>query len=638
MSKHIFWETEPRVEEAQTAAWTIPAIVRERMRRNADETVYAVPEGEGYRPVSWRAFGTAIAEIGAGLDALGFQRGERAGIMGEPTLEWVACDFATLVPGGITVGIYHISSWQEVAHIFGDARPAVFFGQKRAHIECALRAARPLGPVRLFVQMEGSIEGLAPPDADARILTLAELRRLGAAALAADPARFDAMVDGGAGADVARIIYTSGTTGRPKGAMYTHKAWLLVGEQWVLRFPPIRQRPHAHVAFLSTAHVASAMVTEIVPLVSKLQPHFAPEKTDLLEVFRRVRPEVLGMTPRFYQKIAVQLAMAQQEGPVLRRLALRAAMGVGRRVVDAHWRGAAAPAWRVAFLSLMRRTLFRRLRATVGLDRVARAQTGSAVMPTEVAAMWAVWGLDIREAYGLSEAACAVCYQQTPFPKPGTIGRLMQPQPDSDLKLAEDGEILFKSPMVFSGYWEQPEATEKALKDGWFHTGDIAERTPEGDLRLVGRKNDAISTAGGKTVNPAEIENEMKLSPFISEAVVFGEGEKYLTALIELERDSTAAWAREHGLSASAYAELAAAPEVEKLIAAEVANANDRFGSVLQVKAFRIIPQPLDGVADALTSAKKVKRRVVRAAFHDLVESMYDRSEDKILAAPAGRR
>ncbi|MEP9350900.1 AMP-binding protein [Xanthobacter sp. KR7-225] len=638
MAKHIFWEAEPRVVEAQTADWTIPAIVRERMVRDAGAAIYFVPEGEGFRPVSWRAFGTAIAEIGAGLGALGFGRGERAAVMGEPTLEWVECDFGALVPGGTTVGIYQISSWQEVAHVIAEARPMVFFGQKRAHLDCGLRAAKPLGPVRLFVQMEGEVDGLVAPDAEARIITLAELRRIGAAALAAEPALFDAMVDRGQGSDVARIIFTSGTTGRPKGVMYTHKAWLLVGEQWVMRFPPIRQRPHVHVAFLSTAHVSSAMVTEIVPLVSKLQPHFAPEKAELVEVFRRARPEVIGMTPRFYQKIAVQLALKQQEGSTLDRLAHRLAMGIGRRVVDEYWRGVPSARWRVLLLDLARRTLFRRLRATVGLDRVKRAQTGSAMMPVDVAALWAIWGMDIREAYGLSEAACAVCYQQRPFPKPGTIGRLMDNQPDSDLRLAEDGEILFKSPMVFSGYWEQPEATAKALKDGWFHTGDIAERTPDGDLRLVGRKNDAISTAGGKTINPAEIENAMKLSPFISEAVVFGQGEKYLVALIEIERDRAARWARDEGLSASTYAELVAAPQVEQLIAAEVANANARFGRVLQVKQFRIIPQPLDSVADALTSAKKVKRRVVRETFHDLVESMYDRKEEAILAAPAGRR
>lgn len=637
MPKHIFWEAAPRVEKAQTEGWTIPAIVRERMGREPETPVYAVPDGTGFRPVSWKTFGTAIAEVAAGLNALGFARGDRAAVMGEPSIDWVIADFGSLGAGALTVGVYQTSSWQEVAHIVEDARPSVFFGQKREHVERALRATKPLSPLSLYVLMEGSAEGLQTVNPNSRILTLDELRRTGAAALAADPSLFDRLVDEGASTDLARIIYTSGTTGRPKGVIYTHQAWLLVGEQWVLRYPPVRERRHVAVAFLSTAHVASAMVTQIVPLVSKLQPHFAPEKTELVEVFRRVRPEILAMTPRFFQKIAVQLAVTQQQGSLIHRTAHRAAMRVGRRVVEEHWRGEQSVAAQKAFLDLMRRTLFRRLLASVGLDRVARAQTGSAVMPTEVASLWAVWGVDIREAYGLSEAACAVCYQQNPFPKPGTIGKLMTPQPDSELQLAEDGEILFRSPMLFCGYWEQPEATAKALRDGWFYTGDIAERLASGDLRLVGRKNEAISTAGGKTINPAEIENEMKVSPFISEAVVLGQGEKYLTALIELELATTAEWAREQGLAAESYAELAAAREVEELIGKEVERVNALFGRALQVKKFRITPQPLDSVEDALTAAKKVKRRVVREAFHPIIEDMYDRAEEAILAAH-GRR
>jgi long-chain acyl-CoA synthetase len=207
------------------------------------------------------------------------------------------------------------------------------------------------------------------------------------------------------------------------------------------------------------------------------------------------------------------------------------------------------------------------------------------------------------------------------------------PQPGTELELASDGEILFKSPMVFAGYWNAPEATAKALQQGWFYTGDIAERLPDGNLRLIGRKNDAISTAGGKTINPAEIENELKLSPYISEAIVFGHGEKYLTALIEFELASVAAWAKEKGLSAETYSDLAERPEVAALIDEQVNLANKNLGRALQIKKSRIVPLPLDNVKDALTSAKKVKRRVIREQFHDLIESMYDRSEDRILAA-----
>jgi long-chain acyl-CoA synthetase len=387
------------------------------------------------------------------------------------------------------------------------------------------------------------------------------------------------------------------------------------------------------VSFLSIAHVAAAMQAEIAPLVSRLVPHFAPPKTELIDVFRGVRPNVLGMTPRFFQKIAVKLAVAQESGSALSRALHRYGMRIGRRIVHKRWEGKPVSLHERIVLKFLQRTIFRRLLATVGFDRVRRAQTGSAMMPVEVAALWAVWGVDIREAYGLSEAACAVAYQLEEFPRSGTIGKLIPGQVDTELELASDGEILFKSPMVFSGYWNAPEATAKALREGWFHTGDIAERMPDGNLRLIGRKNDAISTAGGKTINPAEIENELKLSPYISEAVVFGHGEKYLAALVELEFASVLAWAKERGQVAACYSDLADLAEVAELIEREVQAANGKLGRALQIKKFRILPMPLDQVEGALTSAKKIKRRVVQEQFHELLELMYDRSENRILAA-----
>ena len=631
----LFWESKiPRVELSQVAGWTIPAIIRERARREAAHSIYAVPEQGGYRRIAWSDFATMVFEVAAGLRHLGFRHGDRAAVMGDPALEWVVSDFGSLAAGGVCVGIYQTSSVAEVAHILDDSAPRAFFGQTRSHLESGLQANRSVdaAPVTIFVLLEGELDQLDPAPAGVHVVTLAELRRLGAMCLAGEPDLIDRLVGAGSSTDLARIIYTSGTTGRPKGVMYSHQAWLLVGEQWVLRFPPIREREHVTVAFLSTAHVASAMVSEIVPLVSRLVPHFAPPKADLTEVFRQVRPEVQGMTPRFFQKIAVQLAVQLEEAKGLSRVINRMAMRVGRRVVQGQWEGREPSMRDRLLLDLSRRTVFRNLLASVGLERVRRAQTGSAMMPVEVATMWAVWGIDIREAYGLSEAACAVTYQQESFPRPGTIGKLMQPQPGTLLELAADGEILFKSPMLFSGYWNAPEATQKVLRDGWFHTGDIGERLPDGNLRLVGRKNDAISTAGGKTINPAEIENQLKLSPFISEAIVFGHAEKYLTALVELELASVQALARERGYDRISYADLAARSEIVDLIEAEIQTANRNLGRALQIKKFRILPVPLDQVSDALTSAKKVKRRVVREKFHDLIESMYDRSEDRILA------
>jgi len=633
--RDLFWESGPAVEAAQVAGWTIPEIVLRRMQREPGRVVYAVPEGTGYRRVSWGDFGQMVAEAAAGFASLGIADGDRVAIMGDACLDWVVSDYGVIAARAITVGIYQTSSVHEVAHILADCRPRAFIAHKPEHLEKAIVAAAGGHRPELFILLEGP-----PPPATmaegSRVLTFAEVRQRGREVLAADASRFETMVATLRPEDPVRIVYTSGTTGRPKGAVYQHSNWMLVGEQWVLRFPAIREAEIKTIAFLSPSHVSPAMLIEIAPLVSRLVPHFAPPGAALTDVFKVVRPHLIGMTPRFYQKLAVQLALAQNALPQPMRTLHRWAMRLAMRAVHGKWNGKPADPLTVAAVGFARRYLFKPLLATVGMEQVQRAQTGSAVMPVEVAALWASWGIDLREAYGITEAAFAITYQPDPFPRPGNIGRPLTPQPGTEVKLAEDGELLVRSPMVFAEYWENPEATAKALIDGWYYSGDLAEWTEHNDLRLIGRKNDAISTAGGKTINPAEIENELKLSPYICEAVVVGAGEKFLTALLEMEYETIAAWARDKGISFDSYAQLAERPEVRQLLEREVDQANGTLGRVQQVKKFCILPESLEQVPEALTSGRKVKRRIVGERYKSMIESMYDRSETDLLTAHAG--
>ena len=277
--------------------------------------------------------------------------------------------------------------------------------------------------------------------------------------------------------------------------------------------------------------------------------------------------------------------------------------------------------------------MFRWLLEKVGLARVRLLISSGAPLPPAVAALWQAWGVNLCEAYGQTETGGAlVSGQRGPYPRPGDVGT---PAPNVEVVLGDDGELRVRGADLFAGYWRDADATAAAYRDGWLLTGDVAERTTDGDIRLVDRRKDLLITAGGKNVSPAQIETVLRASPYVSDAVVFGEGRKYLAALIEMDGETVAEWARGRGLTHTGYASLAALPEVMRLLAAEIERANASLGRVEQVKAFRVLPRELDPEQEGepVTLTRKVKRRLMRERYHDLVESMFGSDEERRITA-----
>jgi len=362
-------------------------------------------------------------------------------------------------------------------------------------------------------------------------------------------------------------------------------------------------------------------------MIANVIPHLGEEAENLRETLTEVEPTFFHAVPRIWEKIASQILVNIDRSTRVKRAAYRAAMWVGRRYTSCIWQKRRPALWLKLAYALARTLVFKPMLMKVGMHKVRAALTAGAPIPHPIQALWQIWGVNLRNLYGITEHTLVLC-QSEPFQEPGDAGVALYPK---QVQLGADGEIMVRGPGMFAGYWKNEEATRDAIKDGWFYTGDVAERMPNGHFRIIDRKKDIMVTAGGKNIAPSEVENLLKSSSFISEAVLFADGRKFPSALVEIDFDTVADWARQNGVIYTSFTSLAESPRVVELIAREVEHANEQLARVEQVKKFRIIPKELNPEEGDTTPTRKVKRRHIYTMFEDLIEGMYrDDSEARI--------
>jgi long-chain acyl-CoA synthetase len=611
---------------------TAPQLVAQHARERPDALAFRSKHRGIYRERTWRDYASLLGRCALGLRALGLARGQRVAIMGDACEEWVICDLAAQALGAITYGIYPTASTSELAYQVTDAGATIFVAQDQEYVDRILAVIERLPQVQWIVVIDATAmfsyahpklktytQLLASADGSDEQCRLA----LEEMARALDPR------------DPAFIVYTSGTTGAPKGALISHGKHLAGTYTIVDRYPALARAEQRTVVFLPLCHIFGRDVAITLPLISRLVPHFGEDVDDLPHTLFEVAPTVLFTVPRYMQKFASAVLVDLGNTSRIKRHAYDIAMRIGRACARRRWAGKAAVA---TFLleRLARGLAFQGILGKLGLDKLTLAISGGAPLPRETAALWQMWGVNLVEAYGQTETGGAfIAAQGDAFAKPGNVGTVVT---GWQVKLSDTGEVLVRGPDQFEGYWGQPAATSEVVDpDGWTRTGDVGEWR-DGKLHLIDRARDFIVTSGGKTISPAFVENILRASPYIAEAIVFGHGRKYLTALIEIDWEAVADWARRHDVAYTGFTSLATHARVERLVADEIARANTEIARVEQIKTFRILPRELDPEQEGepVTPTRKVKRKLMYERFKALVDQMYDDSEERLVASSAG--
>lgn len=591
---------------------TLPKLLLDRARSEPDAVALRHWHDGVAEAITWRTYRDRVRDLALGLARHGVQPGDRVAVMCSARPEWAFAALAVQSVGGVVIGVYPTNSPAEIEQLLAHSESVAFVGETATELAKVAELAGRTPALRLVVGLDAAPPAL--PDAVAGT-TWEEICVAGAQQAGLGPDRLSELVAATKLDDPAVLFYTSGSTGAPKGVTHSHRTLQHATQSVVGLYPDLDQREHRIVGFLPLAHVAPALLLLFTPLLTRLVVTYCRIE-EYEDALRAVRPTALLWPPRFYEKTAGELIAQTQRWSRARRSAYTAAMRIGRRMAECRWSGRRPPTLlRIAYAAAVR-GVFLPLRAAAGMDRLRVAITSSAAMPENVIALWQIWGLDLRESYGLTETAgCPVAHFTQPFPRPGYIGREFA-DPRFEVKMADDGEMLVRAPLLFREYWRNPEETSAALQDGWFSTGDLMERDEHGEIRLIGRKKDVIITSGGKTVSPQPIETRLKECPLISEAIVVGDARKYLAVLFEL----------------SPQAGELTANVLDGYLHAEMARVNADLARAEQLKDFRVLPRALDLQRGERTANGKIKRAAVVTSFTPLIDEMYGVNDDTVIA------
>jgi len=615
------------VQPAPRWETTGPRLFFEEVERRRDRVAMRHKVYGLWQPITWGEYARRVRLIANGLLALGLQYGDRVGLIGENRPEWLFADIGIQAAGGVTAAIYATNSPEQCAYILSHSESRFWFVENEEQLDKYLEIRDQLPHLEKVILID--TEGLRDFK-DERVMTLEELERLGEAYAAENPGALDARLQMGKPDDVALLIYTSGTTGPPKGAMLTHRNLLWTADA-LGKANPIADNEET-LSFLPLSHIAQRMVSVYLPIYWGFTVNFCENTDTVLENMREISPTLIFAVPRIWEKLHSGVELRIQDADWFKRWAYRLAIGIGQRHARARLYDGRVPLGLNILYWLARVTVLHPLTRRLGLDRARFVLSGAAPISPDVLLYFHSLGVPIREVYGQTEGSGPTTIHHYDRIKLGTVGR---PLPGVEVRIAEDGEILVKGPNVFPGYFKDEETTRNTLVDGWLHSGDVGEIDEEGFLRITDRKKDLFITAGGKNIAPQYIENKLKFSPYINDAVVIGDGRRYITALIVIDEENVSKWAQDNKIPYTTYTDLSQNPAVYELIQKEVDAVNRTLSSPERVKKFAILPKRLYQEDGEVTPTLKVKRKAVMEKFADIVAQLYDETAEPQAAGAA---
>jgi long-chain acyl-CoA synthetase len=608
-------EKEETVEMTAVPPNTVPGILKSTVSTYGDRVSMRHKAYGLWHDISWNAYYRRAGYVGAGLISMGLEKGDCVAIIGDNCPEWVIADMGIQCAGGVSVGVYATNAWPQVEYVITHSESRFFFVENEEQLDKWLRFRENVPQlIRVIVW---DMEGLRT-FSDPMVMTFSELLALGRQVAADQPDIFEKRVETVRPEDLSVLIYTSGTTGPPKGAMLSH-----ANVTWMAHAVSCTNPVHPSdevLSFLPLCHIFERLFSVFAHITHGYTVNFVEKPDTVVDNMTEISPTVGYAVPRIWEKYYSSILIKMSDATWFKKAVFFTALKIGQKRAALRMDFKAVPAWLDVLFWVASFAVFRKLKEKMGFDRFRVAYSGAAPISPDVLRFFQSIGVNLIEGYGQTEATGVTTLSRIGQVKFGTVG---PPLPGTEIRIAEDGEILVKSPGVFKGYFKNETATAETVIDGWLHSGDVGIMDSDGFLKITDRKKDIIVTAGGKNITPQYIENKLKSSIYINDSVVIGDRRKFLSALIMIDEDNVVKYAQDRKIQFSTYRDLTQAPEILELIQGEIDQVNETVSRVERIRKFRILPKKLYEEDGEVTPTMKVKRRHVNEAFKDIIDGMY---------------
>jgi long-chain acyl-CoA synthetase len=596
---------------------TVPKIFLRTVEKYGDRVAMRKKQYGLWHDISWNEYYEKAKFVGSALISMGLEKGDCVSIIGDNCPEWVIIDMGIQCVGGAAVGVYSTNAWPQVEYVVQNSESKFFFVENEEQFDKWLNFRHNAPTLKKVIVWD--LEGLKHFE-DPMVMTYSDLLELGRQAVEDAPDLFEQRMGDVTPDDLSVLIYTSGTTGPPKGAMLTHRNVTWMGTA-ITKDNPVFDTDEV-MSFLPLCHIFERLFSVFAHITHGYTVNFIENLDTVTDNMREISPTVGYAVPRIWEKYLSAVYIRMSDATWLKKMVFGLALKIGKSRTTLKMNFKEVPLYLETLYQLAYLAVFRKLKERLGFERLRVAYSGAAPISPDVLHFFQSIGVNLIEGYGQTEDTGVTCVSRVGRVKFGTVG---PPLFETEVRIAQDGEILVKSPGVFKGYYKNPEATAETIRDGWLYSGDVGEIDEDGYLKITDRKKDIIVTAGGKNITPQYIENKLKFSPYINDAVVIGDKRKFISALVMIDEDNVVKYAQDNKIQFSTYKDLTQSPEINKLIQAEVDKVNETLSRVEQVKKFTIIPKKLYEEDGEVTPTMKVKRKYVNEAFRDLIEGMYRR-------------